>query len=102
LREGREHDRQPILAQVTIIYRRARLIRVTIALAALSVLLAAVLVIVLFLSALMKWDQGLAIVLIFIACMGSLIASLVTFLQDIHLSLVALKLELRQVKPDLS
>ena len=101
LRGAREYDREQVLAQVAIIYRRARLIRLTIALAALSVLLAALLVIVLFLSALMKWDQGLAIILIFIACMGSLIASLVTFLQDIQLSLVALKLELKQVKPDL-
>jgi len=101
LQERREPDRQPVLAQVTIIYRRARLIRVTIALAALSVLLAAVLIILLFLSALLKWDQGLAIILIFISCLGSLIASLVTFLYDIHLSLVALKLELQQVQPDL-
>jgi len=61
-----------------------------------------VLIIVLFVSALMKWDQGLSIILLFIACMGSLIASLITFIYDIHLSLVALKLELKQVKPDLS
>ena len=101
LQERREPDREPVLAQVAIIYRRARLIRLTIALAALSVLLAAVLIIVLFLSALMKWDQGLSIILIFIACMGSLIAALVAFIHDIHLSLVALKLELKQVKPDL-
>jgi len=101
LQERREPDREPVLAQVAIIYRRARLIRLTIALAALSVLLAAVLIIALFLSALMKWDQGLSIILIFIACMGSLITSLITFIYDIHLSLVALKLELKQVKPDL-
>lgn len=102
LQERREHDREQVLAQVAIIYRRARLLRLTIVLAALSVLLAAVLIIVLFLSALMKWDQGHSIILIFIACMGSLIASLATFIHDIHLSLVALKLELKQVKPDLS
>jgi len=102
LQERQENGNEQVLAQVAIIYRRARLLRITIVLAALSVLLAAVLIIVLFLSALMKWDQGLSIILIFIACMGSLIASLVTFLQDIHLSLVALKLELKQVKPDLS
>ena len=101
LQERREPDRDQVQAQVAIIYRRARLLRLTIVLAALSVLLAAVLIIVLFLSALMKWDQGLSIIWIFIACMGSLIASLVTFIHDIHLSLVALKLELKQVKPDL-
>jgi hypothetical protein len=94
--------REPILTQVVIIYRRARLLRLTIALAGLSVLLAALLIIVLFLTALLHWDQGLPLSLIFIACMGSLIVSLATFIYDIHLSLLALKMELVQVKPDLA
>ena len=101
LREGRERDRVATLAQVAIIYRRARLIRLSIALAALSVLLAAVLIIVLFLTALMEWDRGFLISLIFIACLASLIASLLAFIYDIHLALGALKLELKQVKLDL-
>lgn len=101
LREGREHGRQATLAQVAIIYRRARLIRLIIALASLSVLLAAMLIIVLFLTALMKWDYGYIISIIFIACLASLIVSLVVFIYDIHLSLVALKLELKQAKLDL-
>ncbi len=95
-------DRDPILTQVVIIYRRARLLRLTIALAGLSVLLAALLIIVLFLTALLHWDQGLPVSLIFIACMGSLSVSLATFIYDIHLSLMALKMELVQVKPDLA
>jgi hypothetical protein len=90
------------MAQINIIYRRARLLRLTIALAGLSVLLAAVLIIALFFTALFRWEEGLVISLIFIGSMGALIASLVTFVCDIHLSLVALKLELRQVKPDLA
>jgi len=101
LHNGREHDRPATLAQVAIIYRRARLIRLSIALASLSVLLASVLIIVLFLTALMKWDHGFVISLIFIACLGSLIASLVTFIYDIHLSLVALKLELKPENVDM-
>jgi len=101
LREGREQDRDQVLAQVAIIYRRAKVIRITIVLAGLSVLLAAVLIISLFMTALFRWQEGLWISLVFVACMGSLIASLVTFIYDIHLSLVALKLELIQVKPDL-
>jgi len=101
LREGQEQDRTATLAQVAIIYRRAKVIRLSIGLAALSVLLAAVLIIVLFLTALIKLDQGLAISLIFIACLSSLIASLLAFIYDIHLALGALKLELKQVKLDL-
>jgi len=102
LRSGHERDRAATLAQVVIIYRRARLIRLCIALGSLSVLLAAVLIIVLFLSALMHRDQGFHVCLIFIACLGSLIASLVVFIYDIHLSLVALKLELKAEKLDLA
>jgi len=101
LREGQEQDRTATLAQVAIIYRRAKVIRLSIGLAALSVLLAAVLIIVLFLTALIKLDQGLAISLIFIACLSSLIASLLAFIYDIHLALGALKLELKQGKLDL-
>lgn len=94
-------ERGRVVAQVATIYRRARLLRLMITLAGLSVLLASVLIIVLFLAALLGRNYGLAICFVFIACMASLIGSLVLFIYDIHLSLVALRLELRQVKPDL-
>jgi Protein of unknown function (DUF2721) len=96
-----DQNREHLLAQVSIIYRRAKFLRLTIALAGISVLLAAVLIVILFLSALLKWDYGVFISLIFIACMTSLVVSLIIFIYDIHLSLMALKLELRQVDPDL-
>lgn len=95
-------QREPMLAQIKIIYRRARVLRLTITLAGLSVLLAAVLIMTLFLTALLKWGNGLWVSLIFIACLGALVSSLILFIFDIHLSLVALKLEIQQVKPDLA
>jgi hypothetical protein len=52
------------------------------------------LVVTLFLTALLQWQNGWFVSLIFIACMVSLIASLVAFIRDINLSLRALKLEL--------
>ena len=94
MREANELDRMRLKAQVEIIYRRAALIRMSIIMAASSVLLAAVLIIALFLSALMKLEVGFLISLLFIACMLSLIISLVAFIRDIQLSLNALKLEL--------
>ncbi len=94
-------QREPILAQVGIIYRRARVLRLTITLASLSVLLAAMLIVTLFLTALLQWNNGLFVSLLFITCLSALVASLVAFLYDINLSLVALKLEIKQVKPDL-
>jgi hypothetical protein len=101
LSERPEPERQYVREQVATIYRRARVLRLTITLAALSVLLASVLIIVLFLAALFKSNYGVAVSLIFICCMSSLIGSLMAFIFDIHLSLAALRLELRQVKPDL-
>ncbi|KAB2649401.1 MAG: DUF2721 domain-containing protein [Verrucomicrobia bacterium] len=93
-------DRTHIAEQVVTIYRRARVLRLTITLAGMSVLLAAVLIIALFLAALLKKDSGLMITVIFIACLGSLIGSLIGFIYDIHLSLAALRLELSQVNAD--
>ncbi|MGA2866723.1 MAG: DUF2721 domain-containing protein [Verrucomicrobiota bacterium] len=94
MRELTDPDRQRLAGQVAILYRRARLIRRSIIMAALSVLLASVLIIALFLTALLKLEAGLLISLLFICCLLALIVSLGAFLRDIHLSLVALKLEL--------
>lgn len=94
-------QREHVLEQIGIIYRRARLLRLTIALAGLSVLLAAVLIVTLFLTAWFNWDNGVVISMVFIACMTVLVGSLLTFIFDIHLALVALRLEIKQVRPDL-
>jgi len=95
-----EQDREQVLAQVAIIYRRARMIRLSITLAALSALLASALIIALFLTALLRLENGVLVSLLFIACMVSLFASLVAFIRDINLSLHALKLELKNVNSD--
>ena len=93
-RECSEADRQRLGGQVEILYRRARLLRLSILLAGVSVLLASLLIIVLFLTALWKLEVGLLISLLFIAGMVSLSGSLVAFIRDMNLSLGALKLEL--------
>ncbi len=87
-------DRARLEGQIEILYRRARLLRLSILLAGVSVLLASLLIIVLFLTALWKLEVGLLISLLFIACMVSLSGSLVAFIRDLNLSLGALKLEL--------
>jgi hypothetical protein len=60
----------------------------------LSALLAATLVIALFFIALLHVEGILLSAILFIACLVSLFISLLTFLQDINLSLLALKLKL--------
>jgi Protein of unknown function (DUF2721) len=90
-------ERNQTLAQVTILYRRAKIIRLSITLAATSAALAAALIITLFVTALMQAQQGFLIGLLFMACMATLFASLVAFMCDINLSLRALKLELADI-----
>lgn len=83
-----------LAGQVEILYRRAKLTRLSIISAAAGLLLASVLIIALFVTALMKWEAAVLIGVFFVSCMLSLIVSLVAFMKDIQLSLVALALEL--------
>ena len=80
-------------AKLGILSRRARVLRSSIALAALSVLLVAVLVIVLFCGALLRVEIAGLIIALFVGCMLSLIGSLVFFIWDVNLSLQALWLD---------
>jgi Protein of unknown function (DUF2721) len=101
LAESSGEKRHQTLTQITIIYRRAKVIRWSIALAGFSVLLVSALIIILFVAALLDLEAGMFVILVFIASMASLFGSLVAFLYDINLALHALHLELKSVKPDL-
>ena len=100
LRELAGADRQRLEGQIEILYHRARLLRLSILLGAVSVLLVSLLITVLFLTALFKLELGVLISLLFIACLVALSGSLVAFIRDINLSLVALKLELGYPKAE--
>jgi hypothetical protein len=95
-----DEERAQALAQVAILYRRAKVVRLGLTLAALSALLASALVIALFFTALLHSESVILVSTIFIASMASLVAALVAFICDINMSLHALKLELKGVKPD--
>ncbi len=96
---GQEYEHA--LSQIKIIYRRARLLRLSITFASFSVLLVSVLIMTLFIAAWLHadapWLNGL-ICVDFIACLASLFISLVAFIGDINLSLHALKVELNDNK----
>lgn len=83
-----------IRAQVSILFRRARCMQVGLALASLSVLLAALLVIQLFATALLTKEWSLLVIGTFSGSLVCLIGAVLAFLFDIHLSLIALRLEL--------
>jgi Na+/melibiose symporter-like transporter len=89
-----EAEHVKVSAQLQILWRRARLIRLAIALAAMSALAAAVLIIVLFFTALWQMETAWLISALFIVCMACLIGSLIVFIHDINQSLAALKLEM--------
>ncbi|MGE3312297.1 MAG: DUF2721 domain-containing protein [Limisphaerales bacterium] len=93
LRRFPASDPERIRSQLAILIKRARLLRVAITLSALSALLAAMLVITLFFSALLQLDWVAITVILFSACLISLIVSLLYFLKDINRSLAALDLE---------
>lgn len=85
------------IEQLVILWRRARLIRLAIALTSVSALCAAILIILIFLLALLKLDTPWLMAGLFIICMGSLIGALIAFIKDINQTLAALKLEVRGV-----
>ncbi|MBC8496908.1 MAG: DUF2721 domain-containing protein [Anaerolineales bacterium] len=87
-------NRAKIVAQLQIFWKRARLIRLVIALSSVSALCAAILIIVIFITALWQIETAWIIMSLFILCMMSLIASLTLFIYDINQSLGALKLKL--------
>jgi hypothetical protein len=88
--------RDQLSNQIVILWKRARIIRRGILLAILSALSSALLIIFLFLMALLRADTGWPLILLFVACIASLIGALITFILDIDLSLSALKLEINR------
>jgi hypothetical protein len=93
LRKSGEDSDRHIHAQLRIMFRRARRLRLAIFLGCVSLLCAAVLISSLFLMSLLRLEGALVIVVLFIGCMSALSASLIVFLSDINMSLKALSLE---------
>jgi len=99
LRNDGNCEIRQVQSQLHILSRRGRLLRLAIELASTSLLLAAALVITLFLVVLLELEAALLITALFILCMLSLIAGLMFFLADVNVSLSALKLEIGSPPP---
>jgi hypothetical protein len=95
-----EQDQVHIEAQLQILTRRAEYLRRAITAASISVLLAALLIIALFITAVLKVEDAWLIGLLFVGSMGALIFSLVAFLQDLNESLLAFKLDIGMAPRD--
>lgn len=93
-------ERAHIESQLRILFRRARLVRMAVSLAALSMFVSGLLVVAIFLSALLGLEAGPVLLALFIASIGLLLSALVYFLRDINMTLNALGLEVRRAIPD--
>jgi hypothetical protein len=82
--------------QIAILERRAGILRHAIILGSTTVLLVALLILVLFVTALLQIEAGWLIVTLFCLSLLSLIGSVVAFIHDMNLALAAVRLELRR------
>ena len=99
LRPGTTEDPHRSREQLRILLFRAHLLRRAIVLAASSVLMAALLIISLFFATLFRVTSGTLIITLFVACMVTLIFSIIEFIRDINQTLNALKLEVTDRQP---
>jgi hypothetical protein len=91
-------ERVLLESQLDILWRRSRLVQRAVMCAGLSMLLACVLVMVIFLDAVMAREFTIEMVVIFVASILCLIAALVAFLRDIVVALQALGLDVMRVR----
>jgi hypothetical protein len=94
--EMRESGDPKAEAQIRIIWRRARLLRVSMTLAAVSILFAALNIILLFLAAVFALHLNGAIILLFILGMLSIIGAMVLYVFEINQSIKAIGMELQK------
>jgi hypothetical protein len=86
-------EREACYAKLGVLCRRAKFLRLSMTLAALSVLFVTVLFVLLFCGALFQFEVASLVIALFMACMCSLIGSLAVFIADVNLSLQALWLD---------
>ena len=96
-RQASAPERERLERQLRILAQRAETVRLGITFCAVSALLAAALVIAVFVTVIFQWQILALSVSLFVACLMCLVVSLIFFLRDINLSLAALKLELAAV-----
>lgn len=82
--------------QIDILHRRAAILRLSITLSAITVLLVALLILALFVAGLFKLEAGWLIVALFCISQVSLIGSMLAFIRDMNLALVAVRLEIKR------
>ncbi len=94
---GAVADRSHLEEQLEILWRRAKLVRLAVTFAGISMLFSCLLVMAIFVDA-TRQEFGFGLVVIFVASILFLFTSLVAFLRDIWMSLWALRLEVDKAR----
>jgi hypothetical protein len=87
--------RGALRTQLSILGRRARLIRLALALSASSVAICGLLITVLFLGLLLKWNVAIVCVLLFVAALLCLVVAMFVFVRELFEALTALELSVQ-------
>ncbi len=93
---GHSQSSEAQQGQLAILWSRARTLRLSIILASLSVLCAASLIILLFVTVLKSAELSWLVGALFIACLLLLISSVGLFVHDVNQSLEALRIEMKK------
>jgi hypothetical protein len=96
VREARGDERQHLWTQLDIMWKRARLIRLAVTLNGFSMLVSCFLIVAIFLDAIIVAGLARTMLALFAASIFLIVASLICFLRDIHVSLRALQLEVHR------
>lgn len=99
IRVGDAHEHDRLSVQIGILYRRSRILRVSIIFATVSILCASVIVLCLFAMYSFHARLYVFVMILWTLAIGSLVASLVLFIHDITVSLGALRLNVGEHLP---
>jgi len=99
LRQEKDADeRNHLNQQLTIMFRRAHVMRFAMTLATLSVFVSGLLVVVIFVSALTRLELSVVVLALFVISVSLLLTGLATFIRDIFISLTALGSEVQRAR----
>jgi len=98
MRPATGDDRHHFETQLDVMWRRAKLMRLSVTFAGASMLVSCLLVVAIFAGALLHRELGGVILGLFALSLFLIIASLIAFLRDLFVSLVALRVEVRRAR----
>lgn len=93
MENGNQNEIIPI--QINILYKRGRILRTAITSIVITILVASLLILLLFLGYITNWNMKIFFISFFIIAIISLIISVMLFLADVTLTLKALKLQVK-------